>query len=154
MKSPYSRSKDRMGEPRIEPPSHPGSLPELHALNSLYSSARSKQERAADASAREASPVARLRIQHYEDKVAMKNRHTQEVNELQVKHHKQRAVAAANRTSWSNVGPGAPVAAGRLASEKPELERLAKKQQEEREKQAAAHSKAMEAALKLHGHAR
>jgi galactose-1-phosphate uridylyltransferase len=153
MKSPY-RSQDRMGPARKDPPSHPGGLPELHAMNSLYSSARSQQERAADASAREASPVARLRIQHYEDKVAMKNRHTQEVNELQVKHHKQRTDAAAKRTSWNNVGPGAPVAHGRLASEQPELERLAKRHEQEREKQAASHTKTMEAALKLHGHAK
>jgi hypothetical protein len=153
MKSPYN-SQSRMGPPRKEEPSHPGGIAELHAMNSLYSSARSQQERAADASAREPSPVARLRIQHYEDKVAMKNRHTQEVNELQVKHHKQRTEAAAKRTSWNNVGPGAPVAKGRLASEQPELERLAKRHEQEREKQAASHTKTMEAALKLHGHAK
>ena len=64
----YNRSK--MPAAWKAPDHNPDSLPELHAHNSLYSSASSQQERQDAEMARNPSPVARLRVDHYDERIA------------------------------------------------------------------------------------
>jgi hypothetical protein len=66
MKSPYNiinMGGDREG---------PSNIRELHAMNSLYSSPRSQQERQDAEMARNPGPAARLRVEHYDERIALR----------------------------------------------------------------------------------
>ena len=143
-----------MGEPRTEP-SHPGDILELHVMNSLYSSARSQQERQDAEMSRNPSPVARLRIEHYDERTALKQRHEREVEELKLKHHKQRSAAVAKHVSTHHERPRRRVVVGLPGpDEAPERKHLAERQESERQKLAESHNREMTMALRQHGHAK
>src|ERR1700722_17057700 len=124
-------------------------------INSFYDSAASQKTRAAEEAARNPSPVALLRISHHDDRVAMANRHDREQQELLAQHARQRSAAVAKHMSTRHEMPGRKVVLGLPGpDEKPERDRLLARQAAEREKQAAAHGRSMEAVLRKYGHAK
>jgi hypothetical protein len=140
--------------PARKEPTPPDDIVERHQINSMYSSPNSQKARADAEASKNPGRAAQLRIDHYNARVSLKQRHERELKSLHLKHLTDRANASARQSSHHNVGPGSLIAVGHLPNEGPERKKLTDRHREEWAKQSAAQDAEMKAALRQHGHAK